>query len=176
MSEASSPSGPASSSSTKYASTPQLIHANSPVYNPYTGPHGNDLLPASSFSGSTSHSPQWTYTSAPSPNLSSPRPPANSIESKTSELYQPTSHPTPLPKSLSPSPSPPPPPSLPKHWHGVIRNFLSCAGLNQALSGLDLDLMVMSLEFEQGCVRPALITLKHALQVNILSAFISHNP
>jgi hypothetical protein len=176
MNDASSPSGPASSSSRKHASTPQFVHANNPVFIPYTGPNGDDLLPASSFSGSTSHGPQWTYTSAPGPSLSNPKTPAKTIVSETSELYQPNSHLIPLPKSPRPSPSPPLPPPLPKHWHGVIRNFLSCAGLNQALSGLDLDLIVMSPAFEQEQVRPALITLKNALQVCLLSTSISHKP
>ncbi|TFY62572.1 hypothetical protein EVJ58_g3786 [Rhodofomes roseus] len=47
-------------------------------------------------------------------------------------------------KGPSVAPSPSPPPRLHKHWDGIIRAFLTDAGLTQALRGFDSDMIVMN--------------------------------
>lgn len=58
------------------------------------------------------------------------------------------------------SPSASPPPSPPRqvrgHWDSAIREFLASAGLTQALRGFEADVIVMSPEWEQKKIPPAL--------------------
>ncbi|TCD68263.1 hypothetical protein EIP91_011229 [Steccherinum ochraceum] len=63
----------------------------------------------------------------------------------------------------SPSPSPPPPPPFHNEWHRVIEEFLSSAGLTQALRGLEMDMVAMSPEWERKDVPKALKTLSEDL-------------
>lgn len=57
-----------------------------------------------------------------------------------------------------PSASPPPSPPLQVrgHWDSAIREFLTSAGLTQALRGFEADVIVMSPEWEQKKIPPAL--------------------
>ncbi|KAL0956640.1 hypothetical protein HGRIS_002773 [Hohenbuehelia grisea] len=51
-------------------------------------------------------------------------------------------------KAKSPSPSPPPS-NIHRHWDNAIRSFLKKMGLQQALHGFDLDMLVMNSDFER---------------------------
>ena len=69
-------------------------------------------------------------------------------------------------KTPSPSPSPPPPPLLPREWDGLIKTFLSTAGLRQALHGFEMDMLVMSEHQERHGVSQALEVLQAGLTVS----------
>ncbi|KAH8107894.1 hypothetical protein BXZ70DRAFT_913118 [Cristinia sonorae] len=66
-------------------------------------------------------------------------------------------------KVPSPSPSPPPPPPFHDEWDRVVKEFLAAAGLGQALRGFEMDMVVMSPEWERSGVPKALKTLSDEL-------------
>ncbi|KAJ7693311.1 hypothetical protein B0H17DRAFT_1059704 [Mycena rosella] len=70
----------------------------------------------------------------------------------------PSQAPAPPPPPPPVSPPPPPPPKY-RHWDKVIKDFLTRLGLKQALSGFELDMLVMNVDFERANVPEALTEL-----------------
>jgi hypothetical protein len=60
----------------------------------------------------------------------------------------------------------PPDAAVPIEWNGIIREFLSAAGLTQAVRGLDADMVVMNPIFERDVVPGALDNLLDSLVVS----------
>ncbi|KZT71824.1 hypothetical protein DAEQUDRAFT_744139 [Daedalea quercina L-15889] len=66
-------------------------------------------------------------------------------------------------KARSVSPSPSPPPRLQEHWDGVIRAFLSSAGLTQALRAFNADMVMISPDWERKKIPAALDALAQGI-------------
>lgn len=112
------------------------------------------------------HYGAWQYPYNPgAPPTSLPRPYQNDSTWAAVHLAAPGNRPLKR-KTPPPSPSPPPSPPLPREWDGLIKTFLSTAGLRQALHGFEMDMLVMSEHQEHHAVSQALEVLQAGLTVS----------
>ena len=88
----------------------------------------------------------------------------------TSVAYRPSCDgPESMPTSGAQSSPAPSASDKPREWHAVIRDFLSAAGLTQALRGFDADMVMMNPGFERNVVPGALDGLLDSLVVSCAS-------
>ena len=138
--------------------------SSSASYSQYTYPQSwNSAWQSYSPNTSTPGAYQWSYrpiqhvASAPSPVRTHPAVP------KKRKAPSPAAPP-------SPSPSPPPPP-FHNEWDRVIKEFLDLAGLTQALRGFEMDMIVMSPDWEKKGVPVALKKLSEELSVGLSTLY-----
>lgn len=145
-----------------YATTlPHTSTSSSPAsYSQYTYPQSwNSAWQSYSPSTSTPGAYQWSYR--PIQHVAAAPSPARA-------------HPAASKKRKAPSPSPPPsPPPPPFHneWDRVVKEFLNLAGLTQALRGFEMDMIVMSPDWERKGVPVALKKLSQELSVGLSSLY-----
>lgn len=158
-----SPSGPSQTAPPQYHSQPygstQPIGGSTAAssYAYYNYPQAwNNSWQAYSYNPSNAAAYPYAYSQAPRQQQSLMRPLAPAVPS----LPQKRKAPVP-----SPSPSPPPPPPFHNEWDRVIKDFLTAAGLTQALRGFETDMIVMSSDWERKGVPVALKELSENLSV-----------
>ncbi|KAJ7772698.1 hypothetical protein DFH07DRAFT_913579 [Mycena maculata] len=114
-------------------------------------------------SASALNFPQRTRYTEPYPHSKVTTP---KVQSQTPSVVPPPQ--TPAPPPLSPSP---PPPKY-RHWDRVIKDFLTKAGLKQALNGFEADMLVMNADFERANVPDALLHLLQGILVRLCGRLI----
>jgi hypothetical protein len=137
--------------------------------------------PAHAPPASAAHYPQH-HAAVPSGSNTDPGPSSSAPHSHPGAFaaYAPAQPPHTIhPAAWPPSAAPPasfayyaPPPPLPRAWDGALRTFLACAGLTQALRGLERDMLVLSAAHEARALPGALAALRAALEVRMTAGML----